>query len=228
MKSHTKGISDRATVAEALRQRVLLTTAMLITVGTLVAACGGDSPSGGVPSLGTHTTGNRTAGSSTTGSNEAGEGEPGSQALAYSACMRSHGVPNFPDPIIHHSAHGTSVKMIVGVGTFKHDPQASAAQEACHRLLPNGGIPPHETVTPQEQTQYLKAAACIRSHGVPSFPDPTFEGGGVHIPQKYHDLNSSPAFKAAVEDCKSLIPGGVQGSGGPHSSSQGSSQEAAQ
>jgi hypothetical protein len=138
--------------------------------------------------------------------------------------MRSHGVPNFPDPIIHHSAGSTSVKIVVH-RTSTQGSKFASAQQTCRKLLPNGGEPSHQTVTPQEQTQYLRAAACIRSHGVPNFPDPTFEGGGVHIPQKYHDLNSSPTFKAAVEDCKSLIPGGIQHPGS--SSSQGSSEEAA-
>ena len=192
--------------------------------GTLVAACGGGSPKGGVPSLGTHTSGNPTAGSSAAGSSAGGEGAPGSQAIAYSACMRSHGVPNFPDPVIHHSADGTSVRMVVHAGTFRSDPDFASAQQACRKLLPNGGEPTHQTVTPLEQTQYLKAAACIRSHGVPNFPDPTFEGGGVHIDHQGLDLNS-PAFKSAVEDCKSLIPGGVKHPG--LSSSHSSSVEAA-
>ena len=224
MKSHWKRIGDRATTAKALRRSVLTST-VLVAAGTLVAACGSGLPSGGVPSLGTHTSGNPGAGSSAAGANEGHEGAPGSQAIAYSACMRSHGVPNFPDPEIHHSADGTSVRMVLRAGTVTHDPQFASAQQACRKLLPNEGRPPtRQTVTPQEQTQYLKAAACIRSHGVPGFPDPTFEGGGVHIDHQGLDLNS-PTFKAAVEACKSLIPGGVQGSGaGSH---HGSSEEAA-
>src|SRR5262249_33908012 len=44
---------------------------------------------------------------------------------------------------------------------------------------------PHDTqaagpkITPAEQAAYLRAAACIRSHGVPDFPDPTFQNGHV-------------------------------------------------
>ena len=65
-------------------------------------------------------------------------------------------------------------------------------------------------ISPKEQSEYLKAAACIRSHGIPNFPDPTFSGGGVHVSHKGLDLNSSQARKAE-EACQSLIPGGLHG-----------------
>ncbi|HEY3830577.1 MAG TPA: hypothetical protein VGL57_15410 [Solirubrobacteraceae bacterium] len=140
--------------------------------------------------------------------------------MAYSACMRAHGVPNFPDPKI--STHGNGVRVAIGVTpAITGNPHFKSAQQACEKLLPGGG-PAGEgnhQMTPQEQSQYLRAAACIRTHGVPNFPDPTFSGGGVHI--EHQGLNeSSPAFKAAVHACESLIPGGVHGG-------SGSSREAA-
>ena len=98
------------------------------------------------------------------------------------------------------------------------NPHFKSAQQACRKLLPGGGpgSGSNHQITPSEQSQYLKAAACIRSHGVPNFPDPTFSGGGVHI--EHQNLNeSSPAFKAAVHACESLIPGGVHGGSGSSS-----------
>jgi hypothetical protein len=100
------------------------------------------------------------------------------------------------------------------------NPQFKSAQQACNKLLPGGGpgSGPNHQIGPREQSQYqqsqyLKAAACIRSHGVPNFPDPTFSGGGVHL--AHQGLNeSSPVFKAAVQACESLIPGGVHGESG--------------
>jgi hypothetical protein len=129
-------------------------------------------------------------------------------------------VPNFPDPKI--STHGNGVSVAIGVTpAITGNPHFKSAQQACSKLLPGGG--PGEgsnhQITPQEQSQYLKAAACIRSHGIPNFPDPTFSGGGVHI--AHQGLNeSSPVFKAAVDACESLIPGGAHGG-------SGSSREAA-
>jgi hypothetical protein len=193
----------------------------LAVVGVFLAGCAGGSPSGGVASLGSHThgTSSTAVGSSGGGSSSGGEpssgGEasPGSKAIAFSACMRSHGVANFPDPKISTSAGGTSVKVAIRVGASQgSNPKFKSAQQVCSKLLPNGGVPTHSSLSPAEQTQYLKAAACIRSHGVPSFPDPTFSNGGVHIEHQAID-QSSPVFKAAVQACKSLIPGGLHGEG---------------
>jgi hypothetical protein len=52
------------------------------------------------------------------------------------------------------------------------NPQFKSAQQACSKLLPGGGpgSGPNRQISPQEQSQYLKAAACIRSHGIPTFP----------------------------------------------------------
>jgi hypothetical protein len=190
--------------------------AVLIALGVLVAGCGGNSPTNGVASLSSHASKTSTT-SSTAAGPSGGSGSsssPDSQAVAYSACMRAQGVPNFPDPKV--STNGNEVKVAVRVTPgITGNPHFKSAQRACNKLLPGGG--PGEganhQITPSEQAQYLKAAACIRSHGVPSFPDPTFSGGGVHI--EHQGLSeSSPAFKAAVHACESLIPGGVHGGSG--------------
>jgi hypothetical protein len=125
--------------------------------------------------------------------------------------MRSHGLPDFPDPQISQHGGGVSVKMAVPA-SIGGNPRFGSADQACRKLLPAGGPGNQPTVTPAQQAQYLKAAACIRAHGVPNFPDPTFSGGGVHI--AHQGLNeSSPVFKAAVQACESLIPGGAHGGG---------------
>jgi hypothetical protein len=66
------------------------------------------------------------------------------------------------------------------------------------------------SITPADRLQYLKAAACIRSHGFPDFPDPTFGNGTVtfHIPPNI-DPNSSQAKKAQAI-CAKLIPPGLR------------------
>src|SRR5262249_46489495 len=43
----------------------------------------------------------------------------------------------------------------------------------------SGRPTPNRTITPADQADYLKGARCMRSHGVPDFPDPTFENNGV-------------------------------------------------
>ena len=87
--------------------------------------------------------------------------------------------------------------------------------------LPPGMLPPgtpqntgtQDTQTPQitpgDQGDYLKAAECMRSHGVPDFPDPTFGNNTVtfNVPPNI-DPNSSQA-KSAVATCSKLIPPGL-------------------
>jgi hypothetical protein len=215
MQGDAKHIRDRGTMTARLRRAAVLAAAP-IAIGVLAAGCGGGSPTGGVAHLGSSTQAtSSTAGGSTAGPGS-GESSPGSQAVAYAGCMRSHGVANFPDPQISHNGNEVSVKIAVPAGAVKGSPGLQTAQQACRKLLPGGGPGRQPAVSPAEQTQYLKAAACIRAHGLPSFPDPTFSGGGVHI--DHQGLNeSSPAFKAAVHACESLIPGGIHGgSGSPH------------
>jgi hypothetical protein len=87
--------------------------------------------------------------------------------------------------------------------------------------LPPGILPPatpqdtrtQDTQTPQitpaDRGDYLKAAECMRSHGVPDFPDPTFGNNTVtfNVPPNI-DPNSSQA-KSAVATCSKLIPPGL-------------------
>jgi hypothetical protein len=83
--------------------------------------------------------------------------------------------------------------------------------------LPPGTMPqnmrtkgmPTRSITPADRLDYLKAAACIRSHGFPDFPDPTFANNTVtfHIPPNI-DPNS-PQAKRAQAICVKLIPPGL-------------------
>jgi hypothetical protein len=79
----------------------------------------------------------------------------------------------------------------------------------------NAGQTPTQTITPSDQADYLKAAACMRSHGVPDFPDPSFENNGVtfKIPPTI-DPSSSQA-KSAEATCVKLIPPGLPYSNRP-------------
>ena len=64
-------------------------------------------------------------------------------------------------------------------------------------------------ITPADRLDYLKAAACMRSHGLPDFPDPTFGSNTVtfKIPPSI-DKNSSEA-RSAEAICAMLIPPGL-------------------
>jgi hypothetical protein len=186
------------------------TLAVLAVLAPLVAGCGGTSPSGGVAHLGTSTSSSGAAGSGASAAGSGGGGAASAQlaskGVAYANCMRAHGVPNYPDPKI--SVHGNEVSVAVAA---KPGPHFNSAQQACRKLLPAGG-PGSSGSAPlssSEQAQVLKFAACIRAHGVPNLPDPTFSGGGVHLPESV-DTHSA-VFKSAEQACQSLIPTRLRG-----------------
>jgi hypothetical protein len=195
----------------------------LVVLALAATGCGGASPTGDVAHLGTgksasHAAGTSSAGTSSAGTSSAGTSSAGTsskatsslanQAVAYAGCMRTHGVPNFPDPKVSSRGNENSVKVAVPASEA-NNPHFQSAQQACRKLLP-GGEPGSHPISPQEQAQYLRLAACIRSHGVPSFPDPRFSEGGVHLPKGSVNPRS-PQVHAAEQACRLLIPASVRG-----------------
>jgi hypothetical protein len=172
--------------------------ALAVTAGVmlLTAACGSPSP------------GPSSAGSAATPS--AGASGSGAQSpLAFSRCMRSHGVPNFPDPPadFHGKFPGSSPQQL-GIT----ESRLRTITQSCQNLLP--AAPGQAPLTPQEQQDYLRAVACIRAHGFTSFPDPDFSGGHVSFPTPLAGIDtSSPQFIQAVHACQHLIPAGLPDSG---------------
>ncbi|MGH2833578.1 MAG: hypothetical protein ACRDK2_12465 [Solirubrobacteraceae bacterium] len=131
------------------------------TVAVLLAGCGGGSSNAGVAHLGTNT-----ASSSKTGGGAPGAGSPEAEALAFAKCMRSNGLPSFPDP-----KPGGGFEFHTGGGANPSSPAFGAAQSKCKQFLPAGpgsGPPP----SAKTLAHYLKVAQCMRRNGVPNFPDP--------------------------------------------------------
>ncbi len=123
--------------------------------------------------------------------------------------MRSHGVPDFPDPV------GNTLQLRAGPGSDLDptSPQFMAAATACKSLQPGGG--PGGTVSAAQQANALKYSACMRANGVPNFPDPVFSNGGAQLKITNIDPNS-PQFVAAQKACQSLQPiGGQTNNSGP-------------
>ena len=162
-----------------LTWRQPLGLAAIVGLSLLVSACGGSS-SPGVAAVGTTT-------SSTSVSSPGSTRQ--SSAIAFSRCMRSHGVPNFPDP----NPRGEFPSFDLGVPKST----ARAADSACRHLLPRGG-----TGTPQQRQQKLafalKVARCLRTHGYPNFPDPT--GSGQAVPPGID--TQSQQFQATETACE--------------------------
>jgi hypothetical protein len=117
--------------------------------------------------------------------------------------MRSHGVTGFPDP----SAGGGFALRTSGID--QQSPAFKSAANSCTSLKPGGSEPP-PPISGSQQAGMVAKARCIRDHGVPSFPDPTFGPGGEGAGVEYRGSTSSPAFQRAVRACLhvgALIPG---------------------
>ncbi len=85
-------------------------------------------------------------------------------------------------------------------------PAVKAAEKACKAYLPGGAGPP-PPISAAQRKAMLANAQCMREHGVPNFPDPTFPGqGGVAIGLGKGVNPASPVFQAAAKSCGG--PGG--------------------
>jgi hypothetical protein len=155
--------------------RATTLTAALLGLVVIAAGCGGSkSPSGGSSILG--------------------------KFEAYATCMRSHGIHDFPDPTTSPGG-GVSFQINGGPGSDlgRNKPSFEAADQACKSLLPAGAEPHAQSAA--KIAAEVKWAQCMRSHGLPSFPDP--DGQGAFDSSKFDE--STPAFQSASNACKSLL-----------------------
>jgi hypothetical protein len=172
----------------------------------LAAGCGSGSPP--APDAGGSTSNSPSAGTSASAATPS--------AVAYSTCMRSHGVPNFPDPPSSGTVpKGGAQQFGVSGSVFQ------AAETACQPLFPTSGgsiqdcedtgdCPP--AVVQNALTLMRRYAECLRSHGVPNFPDPTigsqgrpyFDVSGAGITYQY---THSAVFAAKDGECERLVGG---------------------
>jgi hypothetical protein len=131
---------------------------------------------------------------------------------AASACMRKHGVPNFPNPIFILGEYRFGFTVDSGVNS--HTPQYQAALRYCM----NRYLHPGEQFSPaqlaQWHTQALKYARCIRANGLKIFPDPPpasqngLGGPEILLPTTLpQNLLGTPGWLHAQRACKSLSTG---------------------
>ena len=132
------------------------------------------------------------------------------KGLAYSRCMRAHGVPKYPDASSHNELRN---------GLPKVDPQQlgvssslfQAAQQACAHLLPNGGQTT-QTQSQQDLNAMLSFARCMRAHGVPTWPDPTYDsaaGWGFNLVHVHGFDPNSVQIDNKMDDCDHALPPGT-------------------
>lgn len=115
-------------------------TAAAIATATAIAACGSGSPrSGGHPT----------------------QAQAQRGAVNFARCMRSHGVPSFPDDLNFQSVPGIDPS----------SPAFRTAQTACQHLLPVKA-PPAAAPSAHTHAELIRLSNCLRAHGYSSIPDP--------------------------------------------------------
>jgi hypothetical protein len=177
--------------------RTAAAIAAAAVVASLAAACGGNPPAAG------------------TGGAPSPSGSAHSQLVAFSQCMRSNGVPNFPDPDPGGGSPPKGTAQQFGVSGS----QFQAAQRACQHLLPNaesldqrteqcmmtGDCP--QALVQQVLTVERSFARCMRARGVPNWPDPAIDTEGRPV----FDISShgitrserhSPRLEAKMNQCE--------------------------
>jgi len=200
-----------ARAAPAIIATAIIATAIIATVAlALLAACGGSPASAGPGSP-------ASAGPGSSASAGTGSAAAGSAAVSYAHCMRSHGLPDYPDPGSNGTLPKTSARLL-GVSTAVY----TAAQNACQNLLPAVGTSLTSSslqqcylagVCPQALVQQALSAGrvfaqCMRSHGVPYWPDPTVDVEGrplfnINVPRP-----QPQQVTTAGDECSRLHPAG--------------------
>jgi hypothetical protein len=166
---------------------------MIAAVGLvlLAAACGSPSSTG------------------SGGSANAGGSANSQVGIGYAGCMRSHGVPRYPDPSSGNELPSGLPKVSLeqlGVSSARYQ----AAQGACAHLLANGG-----QLTQSRSQQDLNAmrrfARCMRSHGVPTWPDPTngSAGWGFDLVNARGFDPNSQQIEQKMDVCQRALPPGI-------------------
>lgn len=163
----------------------------LVGVGLLAAACGSGPASPGVASLGSAGT---TASAVTTGSTGS-TGVSTSNQLKYAKCMQSHGVPNWPEP----GPGAVAAMRKVDFST----PQFKAALKTCQALVPQVGETPSTPLPQKVLSEALKYTQCMRSNGVPNWPEPT---STYYVAPPSGSEATSPTVQRAAQACHALIP----------------------
>jgi hypothetical protein len=171
-------------------RRAGMLTAVAAGLAVLAAGCGsgGASPAGSSPSH-----------------------PPGYQQYhAYTACMRSHGAPFWPEP--SEVPYGiwdnpNTYRITPRILAAEHGPGWQAALAACQQLAPRA-LPYTAAQVSALRSQLQQLAACMRTHGITRFPSPLAGPYGAGFPTPGPGVNPGSArFLAAQRTCWVYAPG---------------------
>jgi hypothetical protein len=183
---------------------------IVITAATALAAvgCGGTGAVPAVPSI------TRSAhAASVTAAQGSGSAGPARAAALHAAaqCIRQHGIPGYSDPVLTPSS-----EVYTDTRAFQDAPQTvvDAVRQACGALLTRANLNPfNEPSAPPQLVQAgVRAAECLRAHGLPNMRDPTARspytpghGFGMSASEMPAGGKASPVWQQASRACSAQL-----------------------
>jgi hypothetical protein len=132
-------------------------------------------------------------------------------------CMRDHGVPDFPDPVVDNDGHLQLPAGAAGDRAKQELAGNPAAQTACEPIL--NRLPANAVrgggdggYTAQDLENLKKFAQCVRQNGIPEFPDPRADGTFPLAGTPLEAEGKSERFRTATQACKQYWDKGIRGS----------------
>jgi hypothetical protein len=184
------------------KQRPLAALVLVSLFAVIGAGCGSNAATGTTSGVGNAGSGASSGSASSGASTQVTKRE---KAVKFAECVRAHGVPHFPDP-------GASGDVNFGVDVSKK--VFTAAVNACKSLEPPGALSSKRST--MQQSAALRFAECVRSHGVPDFPDPVNGQPLIdttHIPSS-NQPGGMTILNAATHKCGSVLGADARTSGG--------------
>jgi hypothetical protein len=189
----------------------------------VLTACGGGSAAPHVANLGqsSATSGQSTASDSGGSTTTTQHGGTPTQILdEWASCMRAHGDPNQADPTIDANGiiHITWNPAIPGgyEGTNQGGQGNLGPGQYCRQYLSEAqtALEAGQSIPTASQAQLVKFAQCMRSNGIPDYPDPVSGNLSINLGAS-GDLNpDNPTFQNATKVCAQKTGVHVPGSGG--------------
>jgi hypothetical protein len=130
-------------------------------------------------------------------------------------CMRQHGIPDFPDPVVDQNGQ---LRLPEGPAGDRVKSQLNAhpeAQQACQPILdrlPAGARNDRPHYTQEDLANLLKFAQCMRQHGIADFPDPKADGTFPLAGTTLEREGKSARVLAAMQACRQYWDKGIEGS----------------
>lgn len=189
-----------------------LVAALTAAVVLPLAGCGGQgSAPPAVPSLSQSAPGGQAA------AGTANSARP-SELHAAAQCIRQHGIPGYTDPVLTPDG-----QVYTDSRSFEDVSQsiADAAEHACAALIATADLNPmREPQAPPQLVQAgVRAAECLRAHGLANVTDPTARspytpghGFGMTASEMPPGGKQSPVWQHARQACAAQVNAEIQAS----------------